>query len=227
MATTTTSRTTAGSSATGRQIRRNQLIDAARTAFSTHGYHGATMTTVGAFAKVTKPILYQHFSNKLDLYLAVVQQSLDDLTTTLSEVLATTKTELDSIHATVSVLFDLADRNNIAVHDLLLASVPDEPSVEWHIRSAMTECTTTIATRIRLHNREAADARLLAWALLGASLTAARHWRQAGRPIPKHQAVETMTEWYWSGLRSQTGRGKERASPGTLALDLQSPRRQH
>ncbi len=48
------------------------------------------MTTVGTLAKVTEPVLYQHCSNKLDLYLAVVQQSLDDLSTALSEVLVTT-----------------------------------------------------------------------------------------------------------------------------------------
>ncbi|MGY0498212.1 TetR/AcrR family transcriptional regulator [Nocardia sp. FBN12] len=191
-------------------MRRNQLIDAARVAFTTHGYHGTTMATVGDCANVSKPVLYQHFSNKLDLYLTVLQQELDNLTTVLDDAIASADNELDSIRGTVCAIFDLADRNAPSAHDLVSTVVPDEPSVQWRIRNAMAECATIVARGMHPDDREPARSRLLAFALLGACLTASRDWRQAGRPLPKHQAAETATEWYWAGLRRWDGRTDRR-----------------
>ena len=48
--------------------RRKQLLDVAMTVFADSGYHGASMNDVASTAGVTKPVLYQHFHSKQDLY---------------------------------------------------------------------------------------------------------------------------------------------------------------
>jgi len=55
--------------------RREQLIDVAVGVFARHGYHSTSMNDVAEAAGVTKPVLYQHFASKRDLYLAL----LDDV----------------------------------------------------------------------------------------------------------------------------------------------------
>lgn len=62
-----------------RDERRAQLLVAALEVFTASGYHSAAMDEIADRAKVSKPVLYQHFPSKLDLYLAVLDLHIDSL----------------------------------------------------------------------------------------------------------------------------------------------------
>jgi AcrR family transcriptional regulator len=49
--------------------RREQILDVAVEAFARNGFHGTSMNDVAEAAGVTKPVLYQHFNSKQDLYI--------------------------------------------------------------------------------------------------------------------------------------------------------------
>ena len=53
--------------------RRTQLLDVAIEVFAARGYHGASMNQVAEAAGVTKPVLYQHFPSKRELYREVLE----------------------------------------------------------------------------------------------------------------------------------------------------------
>jgi AcrR family transcriptional regulator len=55
-----------------RRARRNQLLGAAQEVFVAQGYHAAAMDDIADRAGVSKPVLYQHFPGKLELYLALL-----------------------------------------------------------------------------------------------------------------------------------------------------------
>ena len=57
-----------------RSARREQLLGAAQEVFVAQGYHAAAMDDIAERAGVSKPVLYQHFPGKLDLYLALLDQ---------------------------------------------------------------------------------------------------------------------------------------------------------
>ncbi len=57
-----------------RPARRRQLLGAARDVFVAQGYHAAAMDEIAERAGVSKPVLYQHFPGKLDLYLALARR---------------------------------------------------------------------------------------------------------------------------------------------------------
>ena len=63
--------------------RRTQLMDVAMRVFSREGYHGATMADVADAAGVTKPVLYQHFPSKSDLYRELLGGISDELAVTV------------------------------------------------------------------------------------------------------------------------------------------------
>jgi AcrR family transcriptional regulator len=68
--------------------RRRQLLDVATAVFGGSGYHEASMDEVAEAAGVTKPVLYQHFASKRELYLEL----LDDVGTRLIDaVVAATR----------------------------------------------------------------------------------------------------------------------------------------
>src|ERR1700709_2561954 len=62
-----------------RDERRGQLLIAASEVFVDRGYHAAGMDEIADRAGVSKPVLYPHFSSKLELYLAVLQRHVDNL----------------------------------------------------------------------------------------------------------------------------------------------------
>lgn len=62
-----------------RQLRRQQLVYSALRVFSNQGYHVTTMNHIASAADVTKPVLYQHFKSKRDLYLAVLDEQIDEM----------------------------------------------------------------------------------------------------------------------------------------------------
>src|SRR5512132_3440441 len=62
-----------------RSARRAQLLEAAQAAFVENGYHQAAMDDIAARAGVSKPVLYQHFPGKLELYLALIDRHAREL----------------------------------------------------------------------------------------------------------------------------------------------------
>ncbi len=53
--------------------RRQQLLSVSRSVLARKGYHGTTMADIAEAAGVTKPVLYQHFTSKRDLYRTVLE----------------------------------------------------------------------------------------------------------------------------------------------------------
>ena len=60
-----------------RSARRKQLLAAAQQVFVANGYHAAAMDDIAERAGVSKPVLYQHFPGKLELYLALLDTHCD------------------------------------------------------------------------------------------------------------------------------------------------------
>src|SRR6186997_2318647 len=62
-----------------RSARRRQLLGAAQEVFVAQGYHAAAMDDIADRAGVSKPVLYQHFPGKLELYLALLDTHCEAL----------------------------------------------------------------------------------------------------------------------------------------------------
>src|SRR5579871_6762652 len=87
---TATSDTRPRSSRLPRHERRRQLLDAALEVFVSQGYHAAAMDDIAERAGVSKPVLYQHFPGKLELYLALLDRHCDKLVNAVRTALDST-----------------------------------------------------------------------------------------------------------------------------------------
>src|ERR1700712_5842950 len=81
-----------------RSARRKQLLAAAQEVFVANGYHAAAMDDIAERAGVSKPVLYQHFPGKLDLYLALMDTQAEALGDTVAAALAGTSDNAQRIH---------------------------------------------------------------------------------------------------------------------------------
>jgi AcrR family transcriptional regulator len=59
--------------------RRTQLVEVAKGVFAEHGFNGASVEEIAARAKVSKPIVYEHFGGKEGLYAVVVDRGTSRL----------------------------------------------------------------------------------------------------------------------------------------------------
>src|SRR5512138_2796670 len=103
---TATSDTRPRSSRLPRHERRRQLLDAALEVFVSQGYHAAAMDDIADRAGVSKPVLYQHFPGKLELYLALLDESAEKLTAIVRDALSSTTENRERVPATFRAFFD-------------------------------------------------------------------------------------------------------------------------
>jgi AcrR family transcriptional regulator len=69
--------------------RRAQLIDVGRAAFARYGYEATSVEEIADRAKVSKPIVYEHFGGKEGLYAVVVDREMDYVVRRIVEAIAT------------------------------------------------------------------------------------------------------------------------------------------
>ncbi len=68
--------------------RRAAILDAARSAFADRGYHETSLDSVADRAGVSKALLYEHFSSKRELYVAMLEMHVHELVERISGAVA-------------------------------------------------------------------------------------------------------------------------------------------
>lgn len=81
-------RTKAPSGRLTASARRAQLLEIARTAFAKRGYEATSVEEIAARAKVSKPIIYEHFGGKEGLYAVLVDREMDYVVTRIAEAIS-------------------------------------------------------------------------------------------------------------------------------------------
>jgi AcrR family transcriptional regulator len=69
--------------------RRAQLVEIGRKVFAKRGYEAASVEEIAERAKVSKPIVYEHFGGKEGLYAVVVDREMDYVVTRIAESIST------------------------------------------------------------------------------------------------------------------------------------------
>jgi AcrR family transcriptional regulator len=68
----------ASADCSGAALRRKQILDAARDAFRTHGFHAASMAVVASGAKMSVGQIYRYFDNKEAIVAAIVGEHIEE-----------------------------------------------------------------------------------------------------------------------------------------------------
>src|SRR5215475_15578201 len=68
--------------------RRTQLVEIARAVFARRGFEATSVEEIAARAKVSKPIVYQHFGGKEGLYAVVVDREVEHIVARIVEAIS-------------------------------------------------------------------------------------------------------------------------------------------
>jgi AcrR family transcriptional regulator len=184
-----------------RDQRRAQLIDAASEVFSTNGYHAAAMDDIAEAAGVSKPVLYQHFGSKLDLYLALLDRACDRLVEMVAEALASTDDNSQRVVATMTAFYDLVSSERAEFRLIFESDLTGEAAVDERIWRVNNEVADQVAAVIADDTGLGPDhSKLLAISLVGIGHVSARYWVTAERPVELAEARQLVSDLAWRGI---------------------------
>lgn len=184
-----------------RSARRAQLLGAAQEVFVRSGYHAAAMDEIAERAAVSKPVLYQHFPSKLELYLALLDQHAGELVDAVRAALASTHDNKQRVAATIAAYFEFVDRDGEPFRLVFESDLTNEAAVRERVDEVTERCAQAIAEVIREDtDLPAEQAMLLGVALTGMAQVTARYWLSTEGSIPRDAASVLVGQLSWRGL---------------------------
>ncbi|MFC4122411.1 MULTISPECIES: TetR/AcrR family transcriptional regulator [Nonomuraea] len=184
-----------------RLARRRQLLSAAQEVFVENGYHAAAMDEIADRAGVSKPVLYQHFPGKLELYLALLDLHVDDMVNRCREALASTNENKLRVQATFSAFFDFVSTQGEAFRLVFESDLRNVAPVRQRVERSLRECAEMVSAVIQEDTGCTSDeAHLLGVGLVGMAEVSARYWVTTQGSIPKDAAEQLMARLAWRGI---------------------------
>ena len=184
-----------------RRERRAQLLESALEVFVAQGYHAAAMDDIAERAGVSKPVLYQHFPGKLDLYLALLDRSCDQIIDNCRAALESTDDNKQRVEATMDVFYEYVAHDTGAFRLVFESDLTNEPAVREQVDRVTTECARLIAGVIHGDTGLPDEAsRLLAVSLVGMAQVSARFWLTEAGGLGRDQAAALVAGLAWRGI---------------------------
>ena len=185
-----------------RKARRAQLLDSALEVFVAQGYHAAAMDDIADRAGVSKPVLYQHFPGKLDLYIALLDSSCEAIIDNCRVALGSTQDNKQRVAATMDVFYDYVASDTGAFRLVFESDLTNEPAVRELVERVTSECAAMIAEVIHEDTGLPNEAsRLLAVSLVGMAQVSARFWLTEAGGISRADAAALVAGLAWRGIR--------------------------
>jgi AcrR family transcriptional regulator len=184
-----------------RDERRAQLLAAATDVFVNNGYHATVMDDIAERAGVSKPVLYQHFPGKLELYLALIERHTDELVRRVQEAIEETHDNWQRVCNAVGAYFDFVDGDNEAFRLVFESDLRNQPPVQALVEQTYTACVQAITQAVVADaGLDANSAWLVAVGVVGISEHSARYWLTHRDTLPKEEAVALTAALAWKGL---------------------------
>jgi len=181
-------------------VRRTQLLAAAQEVFVTQGYHAAAMDDIAERAGVSKPVLYQHFPGKLELYLGLLDSAAEELLARVRTALQTTTDNRLRVQQAIAAYFDFVDEG-MAFRLVFESDLRNESAVRERVERFSRACMLAVAETIAADTGvPRGQAELLSIGLIGISEVSARYWLDTDRSVSKDDAVRLLSHLAWRGI---------------------------
>src|SRR6266545_1763100 len=182
--------------------RRAQLLQVARSVFGRRGFHSVSMDQVAKEAGVTKPILYDHFPSKKELYLALLDADLAELHEKVRAALDGSPGNRERIRASFQAYFDFVDGHAEGFRLLMTETIGAEEDFRRTVALVRDRILSEVADLIVRESRGALDrghAEIVALALIGMVETVAQR-EPEGSATERREAVDLLVRLAWRGI---------------------------
>lgn len=182
--------------------RREQLIRIGRSLFATKGFEAVSVEEIAANAKVSKPIVYEHFGGKEGLYAVVVDREMRSLNETLLQALSSEDAHPRQIvERTTLALLTYIEENAEGFQVLVRDSPSTDPSSSFSsllgdVSMRVGEILNEWFKRQKLPTK---GAPYYAQMLVGMTVYTGQYWADQ-RKCSKEQLAAFIVNLAWNGL---------------------------
>lgn len=181
--------------------RRIQLLGAARRAFAESGFHETSMNDVAKVAGVTKPVLYQRFESKRDLYRTVLEDIGDRLMATVFESASAAVTPREQVEAGFSAYIDFVQADPDGFKLFFSGASREDPEWAEITDRVLESVASSIAELLAVEGMSMEHRRTLAYGVAGMAESMVRHWQQGPTDLDPGDLLQDLTTLAWVGLR--------------------------
>jgi len=181
--------------------RRQQLIGAAFAVFAAKGFHDASMNDIAEAAGVTKPVLYQHFGSKRDLFLELLREGAQRLSDAVATATATATSPRAQVEAGFGAFFRFVRDEREAFALIFSGALHHEPAFAEEVDRVEREMALAITELIVVEGMDHEHRRMLAYGIVGIAQTAGRHWVARGLDTEADELAAQLALLAWTGLR--------------------------
>jgi AcrR family transcriptional regulator len=185
--------------------RRQQLLEVALAVFGEQGFHVTSMNDVAEAAGVTKPVLYQHFRSKRDLYREVLTDVGNQLLEAITKATAAAETPHEQVELGFVAYFRFVATNQAAFRVLFGGGTRRDEEFAAQVAEVEAAIADAIATLIDVEGWVASQRRQLAHGLVGLAEGTGRLWVADGATEPPEQLAHLVADLAWRGLRGIRG----------------------
>jgi AcrR family transcriptional regulator len=181
--------------------RRAQLLRTAVGVFAEQGYHATSMNEVAEAAGVTKPVLYQHFSSKRDLFVELLTDIGTELRETIAKATADAAGPRQQIEQGFHAYFSFVGEQTDAFRVLFGSGARRDPEFASFARVVEQSIAEAIAELIVVEGEPVAQRLLLAHSIVGMTEAASRYWLAHDREPGVDELAAQFSQLAWSGMR--------------------------
>jgi AcrR family transcriptional regulator len=181
--------------------RRAQLIDVGRAVFARRGYDATSVEEIAEQAKVSKPIVYEHFGGKEGLYAVVVDREMEYVVRRIAEAIATGSPRERVERAALAFLTYVKDHPDgfaVLAHGAPVASASGGMSSLLNDVAERVGDVFTSAFKDAGYDAKAAP--IYAHALIGMVTSVGQWWTETRKPSVE-EVANHIAALAWMGLR--------------------------
>jgi AcrR family transcriptional regulator len=182
--------------------RRAQLIEIGRKVFAERGYEATSVEEIAERAKVSKPIVYEHFGGKEGLYAVVVDREVEHILDSIVAAVGTGTPRQRIEQAALAFLTYVKERpDGFAV---LLRDAPpskrggEMPALMYDLADRVSGI---FSEQFRKAGYDAKAAPIYAHALVGMVAFVGQWWMETRKPPPAEVVASHIAALAWMGLR--------------------------
>jgi len=182
------------------QERREQLLDVGRALFAERGYEAASIEEIAERAKVSKPIVYEHFGGKQGMYAVIVDREVQRLLGGITDALDADhprKMIEQAARAFLTYIEEQPDGFRILVRDSPVASATG--TLASLLGDIATQVEHILAAQFKARGYDPKMSGVYSHALVGMVAVVGQWWLDTGKP-ERDAVAAHLVNLAWNGL---------------------------
>jgi AcrR family transcriptional regulator len=184
--------------------RRRQLLEVALRVFAERGYHDASMNDIAVAAGVTKPVLYQHFTSKRELFTELLADVGRDLQDTIIKAVASADGPRQMVELGFAGYFDYVSRHRNAFKLFYGGSLARDSEFAELVGQVERTIAGLVAGLIEIEGLSPGQRQVLGHGIVGMIEGASIHWLNANSDADPTTLAQQLADLAWRGLRGVT-----------------------